>query len=93
MDTLLDISTLNTTPQVNIESSSDSSVWELGSSLFDNIGGFQGLGDALGIIGNIWGGMEQRKYQKDMLNTEKARIKRAQDRQDKFDKGMSDAWK
>lgn len=92
MESLLDISMVNPTPQTNIDNS-DSSVWELGSSLFDNIGGLEGFGEVLGIVGNIWGGMEQRKYQKDMLNTEKARIKRAQDRQDKFDKGMSDAWK
>ncbi len=92
MESLLDISMVNPTPQTNIDNS-DSSVWELGSSLFDGLGGLEGLASIFGTVGDIWGGMEQRKYQKDILKTEKDRIKREQARQDKFDKGMSDAWK
>lgn len=67
----------------------------LGSSLldgFDSLGGMKGLAGLAGTIGSIWGGIEQRKYQKNLLNMEKDRIARDRKRQDKFDAGMTSAW-
>jgi hypothetical protein len=67
----------------------------LGSSILDgldSLGGLKGLGSLAGTIGNIWGGIEQRKYQKDLLKMEKERIARDRARQDKFDSGMQKAW-
>ncbi|MDD5360406.1 MAG: hypothetical protein PHI79_03410 [Sulfurovaceae bacterium] len=78
-----------TMPDVDTTSIQDTSI---GSSILDGVGGLKGFGNFANILGDIWGNMEQRKYQKSLLKREDARISRDRARQDKFDNGMQKAW-
>ena len=60
--------------------------------LLDKAGGLQGLGSLASAIGGIMGGIEQRKYQKELLDMEKKRIERDRARQEKFEGDMKSSW-
>jgi hypothetical protein len=66
------------------------------NKVWDDIGGMGTLstvGTIIGGIGGIMNARDQRKYQKEVLGMERARIARDRERQDNFENGMKDAWK
>jgi len=59
-----------------------------------NIGGVDlgGAASIAGVIGGLWSMNEDKKYKKEMLKREDARIDRERTRQDAFESSMKSAW-
>jgi len=59
-----------------------------------NIGGVDlgGVASIAGVLGGLWSAKEDKKFKKEMLKREDARIDRERSRQDSFESSMKSAW-
>jgi len=75
------------TPDVNLSDAG-------GAFSFDNLGiDLKGFGTLASLVGGFMAHNDDKKYKNKLMKREDERIARDRARQDKFDKGMQEAWK